>query len=94
MEPQVSIVAPRPAEPNPGSAQDPALQVVSETTAAQDLSVSQLLLQGTPMIKVSASKQKTYTFRIDPDEGQLQWESKKQKISTYLKTTAVFFNTH
>ncbi|KIP07397.1 hypothetical protein PHLGIDRAFT_89622 [Phlebiopsis gigantea 11061_1 CR5-6] len=32
------------------------------------------------MLKVSAKKQKRYFFRLDPDEGQIIWHSKKLRI--------------
>ncbi|KAH7910331.1 PLC-like phosphodiesterase [Hygrophoropsis aurantiaca] len=32
------------------------------------------------MTKVTAKKQKTYSFRLDPDQGQILWESKKHRI--------------
>ncbi|KAH7922577.1 PLC-like phosphodiesterase [Leucogyrophana mollusca] len=32
------------------------------------------------MTKVSAKKQKTYIFQLDPDRGQILWESKKPRI--------------
>jgi phosphatidylinositol phospholipase C delta len=46
-----------------------------------DVDVPQLLQNGVPMMKVSASRQKTHVFRLDPDQGQIFWESKKSKIS-------------
>jgi phosphatidylinositol phospholipase C delta len=46
----------------------------------EDVTVPQLLQQGTPMTKVSALKQKKYLFRLDPDAGQITWESKKHRI--------------
>jgi phosphatidylinositol phospholipase C, delta len=46
-----------------------------------DVAVPQLLQQGVPMTKVSATRQKTFVFRLDPDQGQICWESKKLKIS-------------
>ncbi|KAH8112886.1 PLC-like phosphodiesterase [Phellopilus nigrolimitatus] len=45
-----------------------------------DVKVPLLLQQGTPMTKVSAKKKKTVTFRIDPDQGYILWESKKSGI--------------
>ncbi|KAI0071890.1 PLC-like phosphodiesterase [Panus rudis PR-1116 ss-1] len=45
-----------------------------------DFKIPPLLLQGVPMMKVSAKKQKRYIFRLDPDQGQIVWESKKLRI--------------
>ncbi|PCH36823.1 PLC-like phosphodiesterase [Wolfiporia cocos MD-104 SS10] len=45
-----------------------------------DVTVPQLLQQGVPMLKVSAKKQKRYVFKLDPDQGQIVWESKKLRI--------------
>ena len=33
------------------------------------------------MLKVSGRKQKNIVFRLDPDQGQIIWESKKHRIS-------------
>lgn len=46
-----------------------------------DVTVPQLLQQGVPMLKVSAKRQKRCIFRLDPDQGQIVWESKKLRIS-------------
>ena len=79
MEPtKINVVAP--GEPvSQVRSKDTVPQNNQELSAGQDLSVPQILVQGMAMIKVSASKQKQYVFRIDPDEGQLQWESKRTK---------------
>ncbi|KAL5514659.1 hypothetical protein ACEPAG_1975 [Sanghuangporus baumii] len=45
-----------------------------------DVKVPLLLQEGTPLTKVSAKKKKTVTFRIDPDQGYVLWESKKSGI--------------
>ncbi|KAI0922841.1 hypothetical protein AcV5_009715 [Taiwanofungus camphoratus] len=45
-----------------------------------DVTVPQLLQQGVPMLKVSAKRQKRCIFRLDPDQGQIVWESKKLRI--------------
>ncbi|KII91890.1 hypothetical protein PLICRDRAFT_136450 [Plicaturopsis crispa FD-325 SS-3] len=45
-----------------------------------DVAVPQLLQQGTPMTKVSAKRQKRYVFRLDADQGEIHWESKKSRI--------------
>ena len=47
----------------------------------EDLKVPGLLQFGVPMLKVSARKQKTYTFKLDPDQGRIVWESKLLRIS-------------
>lgn len=52
-----------------------------------DVAVPQLLQQGVPMTKVSASRQKTYVFQLDPDQGQILWVSKKQKISAWSSSS-------
>jgi hypothetical protein len=49
-----------------------------------DITVPELLQRGTPMIKVSGRKQKKVVFRLDPDLGQIIWESRKHRISTSL----------
>lgn len=58
----------------------PALSPVAKDSLDVDVTVPQLLQQGVPMLKVSAKKQKRYTFRLDPDQGQIVWESKKLRI--------------
>jgi len=52
-----------------------------------DVPVPAVLQMGTPMIKVSGRKQKKVVFRLDPDQGQIIWESKKHRISTSLLLT-------
>lgn len=51
-----------------------------------DVVVPELMRRGVPMTKVSAKRQKTYVFQLDPDQGQILWVSKKQKISEYTFT--------
>jgi hypothetical protein len=46
-----------------------------------DLTVPDVLQSGTPMTKVSGRKQTSVVFRLDPDQGQIIWESKKHRIS-------------
>ena len=71
---------PQPApEPTPLSPQSP-------TSATDDVPIPPLLLNGVPMLKVSPKKQKRYFFRLDPDEGQIIWQSKKLRISEYAFT--------
>lgn len=50
--------------------------------AMADVTVPAVLRMGTPMIKVSGGKHKKVVFRLDPDQGQIIWESKKHRIST------------
>jgi hypothetical protein len=79
MEPQTSLLT-GPAEsstPTTVSRPDPQLLTM------EDISVPPLLQQGTPMTKISGNKQKTLVFRLNPDEGQILWESKKQRISAF-----------
>ena len=47
-----------------------------------DGTIPEELLKGTLMLKVSAKKQKRYVFKLDPDQGQISWQSKKERIST------------
>lgn len=48
---------------------------------AMDIKVPQLLIEGTPMTKISAKKQrKGVIFRLDPDQGQIRYETKKLHI--------------
>lgn len=51
------------------------------SASASEVPIPSLLLNGVPMVKVSAKKQKRYFFRLDPDEGQILYLSKKQRIS-------------
>lgn len=48
-----------------------------------DVRVPALLQNGTPMLKVSAKRQKVLTFRLDADLGQIQWPSKKTGIGEF-----------
>ena len=54
---------------------------VTQSAATLDLTVPDVLQSGTPMIKVSGRKQTSVVFRLDPDQGQIIWESKKHRIS-------------
>lgn len=49
-----------------------------------DVAVPELLQNGVPMTKISANRQKTFIFQLDPDQGQIRWESKKLKISAFI----------
>ena len=57
---------------------------IEEGSGVKDVKVPLILQEGTPMTKVSAKKQKTVIFRIDPDEGYILWESKKSGVSEYF----------
>lgn len=46
-----------------------------------DVHVPLLLQQGVLMTKVTPRLQKSYIFRLDADQGQIIWESKKLRIS-------------
>jgi len=70
--------APAVAEPTPVI-----VKPHDEPSSIADVSVPQLLQQGTPMTKVSNKKSKKVVFRLDPDQGQIVWESQSQKISTF-----------
>ena len=60
---------------------------VAHSAPMADVTVPALLQIGTLMIKVSGGKQKKVVFRLDPDQGQIIWESKKHRISTSLLLT-------
>ncbi|KAF8509662.1 1-phosphatidylinositol-4,5-bisphosphate phosphodiesterase 1 [Hysterangium stoloniferum] len=53
------------------------VDAVSTDDAADEVKVPALLLRGTPLLKVSAKKVQTRLFTLDPDQGQILWESKK-----------------
>ncbi|KAF8491854.1 PLC-like phosphodiesterase [Russula emetica] len=53
---------------------------VACSASMADVTVPAVLQMGTPMIKVSGGKQKNVVFRLDPDQGQIIWESKKHRI--------------
>lgn len=52
----------------------------ADSSALADFDVPHAVQQGTQLLKVSAKKVKTQTFRIDQDQGQILWESKKSGI--------------
>lgn len=54
---------------------------VAQPSSSVDATVPPLLQVGVPMIKVSAKKQKRYFFRLDADQGQIIWQSKKLRFS-------------
>lgn len=66
--------------PVPVEDHSPAIPV-AQIASTLDLTVPDLLQRGTPMIKVSGKKQKNAVFRLDPDQGQIIWESTKHRIS-------------
>lgn len=53
------------------------------STLPDDVKVPVLLQVGIPMLKVSEKNVKTRTFKIDPDQGLILWDSKKSGISKY-----------
>ncbi|EIW52002.1 1-phosphatidylinositol-4,5-bisphosphate phosphodiesterase 1 [Trametes versicolor FP-101664 SS1] len=53
---------------------------VAQSSSTTDATVPPLLQVGVPMIKVSAKKQKRYLFRLDADQGQIIWQSKKLRF--------------
>jgi len=60
---------------------DSATSPIAQFASLTDLSVPQKLQFGTLMTKVTGKKQKRVVFRLDPDQGQIIWESKKHRIS-------------
>ncbi|KAJ6625016.1 PLC-like phosphodiesterase [Mycena sp. CBHHK59/15] len=48
--------------------------------AIEDITVPLLLQQGTQLTKISEKSQKKVIFRIDPDEGQILYESRKNGV--------------
>jgi hypothetical protein len=66
--------------------QPPSERDISHISSKMDIAVPRLLQQGTPMTKVSAKRQRKAVFQLDPDQGQIIWQSgssRKQKISTF-----------
>ncbi|OAX38558.1 PLC-like phosphodiesterase [Rhizopogon vinicolor AM-OR11-026] len=56
------------------------MQHVAEKSSMADVTVPLLLREGVQMTKVSPGKQKSYKFQLDPDQGQIIWQSKKLRI--------------
>ncbi|KAJ7594064.1 PLC-like phosphodiesterase [Mycena floridula] len=57
------------------------VQPAPEPPVPESMTVPELLQIGTPLTKVSStSKHKKLVFRIDPDQGQISWDSKSHKI--------------
>lgn len=84
-EPEDTTAPPQSALPT--TSLEPATPVTSPPSAsasASEVPIPSLLLNGVPMLKVSAKKQKRYFFRLDPDEGQILYLSKKQRISEFI----------
>ncbi|KZT64238.1 PLC-like phosphodiesterase [Daedalea quercina L-15889] len=66
--------------PDAAAPQDEEATPVAQDSSMLDVTVPQLLQLGVPMLKVSAKKQKRYIFKLDPDQGQIVWQSKKLRI--------------
>lgn len=54
--------------------------LVVPNSPADGVIVPLLLREGVHMTKISPGKQKSYTFKLDPDQGQIIWQSKKLRI--------------
>ena len=74
-----TIHSPEPIEDQPISPPS------TERFKMADFAVPPLIKVGTPMMKVSAKKQKKYMFRLDSDQGQIVWESKRLRISAFFQ---------
>lgn len=62
----------------------PPTQRITEKSSMADGTVPLLLREGVKMTKISPGKQRSYIFKLDPDQGQIIWQSKKLRISTYF----------
>lgn len=62
------------------SSQEQPPPLVARKASMDDVPVPLALQQGVPMTKISPRSQKSYTFRLDADQGQIIWESKKLRI--------------
>ncbi|KAH9924976.1 PLC-like phosphodiesterase [Epithele typhae] len=79
--PQPGPVEPQQQQPAPPqSPPSMTAPTVAQPAACTDATVPQILQVGVPMLKVSTKKQKRYVFRLDADEGQIVWESKKMRF--------------
>ncbi|KAG2339382.1 PLC-like phosphodiesterase [Suillus weaverae] len=58
----------------------PPTRRIAEKSYMADGTVPLLLREGVQMTKVSPGKQKSYIFKLDPDQGQIIWQSKKLRI--------------
>lgn len=56
------------------------IQRITKKSSMADGTVPLLLREGVHMTKVSPGKQKSYIFKLDPDQGQIIWQSKKLRI--------------
>ncbi|KDQ56761.1 hypothetical protein JAAARDRAFT_36251 [Jaapia argillacea MUCL 33604] len=54
--------------------------VPGQKAAMSDITVPAILQHGTPMTKVSVSRQKPVTLRLDADQGQILYDTKKHRI--------------
>ena len=59
-----------------------AIQPIAQAASSDDFAIPDLLQQGTPMTKVSPKKMQRVAFRLDADQGQITWTTKKPHIST------------
>ncbi|KAI0634387.1 1-phosphatidylinositol-4,5-bisphosphate phosphodiesterase 1 [Trametes polyzona] len=66
--------------PESPTVDQPVVPPVAQASSSTDATVPPLLQAGVPMLKVSAKKQKRYIFRLDPDQGQIIWQSKKLRF--------------
>lgn len=70
--------------PHRVSASEPELPTIPQSPSTlhmADIAIPDLLRQGTPMTKVSAKKQKRVTFRLDPEEGRILYDTTKLRYS-------------
>ncbi|KAF9444538.1 1-phosphatidylinositol-4,5-bisphosphate phosphodiesterase 1 [Macrolepiota fuliginosa MF-IS2] len=58
----------------------PPVQTPSYAADGTDLSIPEPLQRGTEMMKISEKKQRKVVFRLDPDEGQILYKSRKGGI--------------
>ncbi|KAG1718404.1 PLC-like phosphodiesterase [Suillus occidentalis] len=58
----------------------PPIQRIAEKSSMAEGTVPLLLREGVHMTKISPGKQKSYIFKLDPDQGQIIWQSKKLRI--------------
>jgi phosphatidylinositol phospholipase C delta len=80
-----STVALQVAVPNlPGATSSDATPPIQRKSSMAEGTVPLLLREGVHMTKISLGKQKSYIFKLDPDQGQIIWQSKKLRISSYF----------
>lgn len=76
-----STVALQVAVPNlPGATSSDATPPIQRKSSMAEGTVPLLLREGVHMTKISLGKQKSYIFKLDPDQGQIIWQSKKLRI--------------